>query len=478
MSKALAFLSYGVNAGVMLVVALILAKSLKASEYSHYSFAVATSQTLSVCLFEWLRLSATRYYPGPDPAGTKTLREAFLGGQHVLSFCAIAFSIVVGLIVGDISSLLVTAYAVLQGFVDLQFTMLRFDAQLRLFSKLQTFRGIIALILVVSAALFFRNANAALIGGMLANVLTIASLEFTRPGFVLAAPSFSHIATLREMAKYGISAAAAGGLYQFGPFLLRCAAFRGASDVSYAAFSLVADLMQRPYNVVLNALNGVFFPDAVREHDQSPRSDRLALRLLYAIQVWCLLMIFGCAMAFRNELMPLLVKSELLPSVLAVFPFLSAFFLMHSMVQTTSALVLHLNRAGLQLILQAAIELGSIAALAAVWTNFIAVGIVPVACGGMLGALIGFLSTIPTWRTVPCRLPWASWTAALVTTLLLVLIGQTEADNRIMGLILKASIIGPVIAIGGLVGFAMPFGFVERVTWRHWRVVRPSSTPL
>ena len=61
MSKLLAFLSYGINAGVMLAVSLLLAASLTAAEYSRYSFAVATSQILALCVFEWLRMSATRY---------------------------------------------------------------------------------------------------------------------------------------------------------------------------------------------------------------------------------------------------------------------------------------------------------------------------------------------------------------------------------------------------------------------------------
>ncbi len=476
MSKVLAFLSYGVNAGVMLAVALFLATTLTAAEYSRYSFAVATAQTLAVCIFEWLRMAATRYYPGPTPSDTANLRGAFLGGQYLISICAVISTWAIARWLGDYSWLLITCYAVLQGVVDLQFTMLRFDARLRLFSKLQTTRGILALALAVSAAFLFQNANAALLGGILANILTVAMLEFSQPGFVLVRPTVRQISQLRQMATYGVSAAAAGGLYQFGPFLMRCAAFRGASETSYAAFSLVVDLMQRPYNVALTALNGVFFPDAVREHDRSPNSERIALRRLYAIQVWCLLLIFGCAMAFRHELMPLIVKSPLVPHVLEVFPYLAAFFLVHAAIQTTSALVLHLSRAGLKLIIQAALELGGIAILTVFSTFVFGAGIVPVACGGMLGAIIGILFTASDWRDVPCRLPWTSWAVALITTLVLLVVGQTDSPDQIQGFLYKITIVAPVVAIGGFLGLAIPFGLLGRLHQYRLRVVQPTES--
>ena len=304
MPKALAFLSYGLNAAVMLGIALLLAKTLAPIEYSRYSFAVATTQTLVICLFEWVRIASARYYPGPDPRETPRLRGAFIGGQYAIGACLVVIAAVYMLATSDISCLLVACYAVSWAVLDLQFTMLRFDSQLSLFSKLQMFRGFISLVMIVSVALFSRHSAVALCGAILANVFTIGTLEYVRPGYVFVMPTVNHFMTLRRVASYGISAATAGGLHQMGPFLLRCLAFSGASDAAYAAFSLVSDLMQRPYNLLLSASQGVFFPDAVREHDRSPNSDNAALRFNYAIDAWCLLMTFGGAMAFRNELMP------------------------------------------------------------------------------------------------------------------------------------------------------------------------------
>ena len=475
MSKVFAFLSYGLNAGVMLVIALLLAKLLRSSEYSSYSFAVATAQMLAVCTFEWLRIAATRYYPGPEPENATNLRKAFLSGQYMISFMLMIAAFVITLWTGNVTWVLVTTYSVSQSLVDLQFTMLRFDARLGLFSRLQTLRGILSLVLVVSVAFVFRSGNTALLGGILANVMTILSLEFCQPGFVLTRPSRGHFTTLRNIAIYGVSAATAGGLYQFGPYLLRCAAFRGSSETSYAAFSLVADLMQRPYSVALTALNGVFFPDAVREHDHSPDSGQPALRLLYAIQVWCLLMIFGCAMAFRNELMPLIVKSALIPGVFTVFPFLSVFFLVHAAIQTTSALSLHLARAGFKLILQATIEFCSIATVTWLWISSVDSGIGSVVCSGMLGAIIGFGFTLIEWRTAPCRLPWKSWGIAFMTTVPLLVIGQLQMKSPILGLAIKGSLVGTIIAFGIYFGFAVPFGFKEKLSRRRERGVRPEQ---
>lgn len=466
MPKVLAFLSYGLNAGLMLGIALLLAKSLSPAEYSRYSFAVATAQTLVVCIFEWLRIAAMRHYPGPNPVDAPTIRHAFLGGQYALGICTVLFAAVFAIATSDLYWFLIGFYAVSWGVLDLHLTMLRFDEQLPLFSKLQTFRGFVSLLVIVSAAFFFRHSSAALLAAIFANILTTAALETVRPGFVFVAPSLRQIGRLRQVASYGISAAIAGGLYQIGPFLMRCVAFRSASDISYAAFSLVSDLMQRPYNVVLTASNGAFFPDAVREHDRSPDSDNSALRLLYAIDAWCLLMTFGCTIAFRNELIPLLIKSELLPHVLQVFSVLSAFFLIHAAILNTCAISAHLYRSGSRLIFNAALELGGIVGVIGLWTSFVGSDIFSVACSGAVGAAIGFLLTCAARRRVPCQLPWASWTAAFLTASILICVGQTNAYESLAGVALKGLVTGPIIVIGGLVGFAIPFGLIERFNER------------
>gem|GEM_PF-6920217 len=476
MSKAFAFLSFGLNAGLMLGIALLLSKNLSYAEYYRYSFAVATAQTLGVFVFEWVRMAAVRHYPGPDPDRAPSLRGAFLGGQYVLGLCAIAVALVAALVTADSYWLLIAVYAVASGAVDLQFIMLRFDAQLLLFSKLQTFRAFTSLILISSTALYFRQGSAALLGAIFANALTIVALGTVRPGFVFVRPRLSQIALLRHVASYGISAAAAGGLYQIGPFFLRCAAFRGASDISYAAFSLVMDLLQRPYNLLLDASTGVFFPDAVREHDQSPDSANHSLRFIYALHAWCLLMTFGCAMAFRAEAMSLLVKPTLVPYVLDVFPLLAAFFLVHTAISYTCTLRLHLARSGLGMLIQAAIEIISIVSLTGISLAFVGLDVFSAASGGLLGTVFGFLLATGGWRTTSNQLPWKSWLVAFLTTVPLLLIGQIRFSEHFLGICGKAMIATPIIAIGGFVGFLLPFGLQKRIHFGHWRVA--STTEL
>ena len=93
------------------------------------------------------------------------------------------------------------------------------------------------------------------------------------------------------------------------------------------------------------------------------------------------------------------------------------------------------------------------------------------ACGGAFGALFAFLLACSRRRNRTCQLPWTSLTAAFLTVLPLLLIGQIDAADRVLGLCVKALVVSPIIAIGGLAGFVVPFGLLKKWNLGGWRMV-------
>ena len=130
-SKVATLAAYGYQAVAALGLVLAVAHVLSGPEYARFSQTLATAQFAAIGAFEWIRIAAMRFYPGPDP-DKAPLQKASLGAGFAGS-ALIGGVISIGAIIGGapvIVVLLGAAIAVGQGLTDLYLTVVRFRGDL------------------------------------------------------------------------------------------------------------------------------------------------------------------------------------------------------------------------------------------------------------------------------------------------------------------------------------------------------------
>lgn len=105
MGQIAALGAYVYQAVLALVLLLLVSRILPARDFTHYSLFVTISQFASIAVFEWIRFSCSRFYPGADETAQRSvIAYAFavcaalclLAGAGVLASGAAAPGIAVG----------------------------------------------------------------------------------------------------------------------------------------------------------------------------------------------------------------------------------------------------------------------------------------------------------------------------------------------------------------------------------------------
>lgn len=140
MGQIAALGAYVYQAVLALGLLLLVSRILAPQQFTHYSLFITISQFASITVFEWIRFSCSRFYPGADETAQRSvILYAFavcaalcllVGGGVLASGAASA-----GIAIGGVF------FAVFQGGTELHLTMLRFRQNFRLFSILQAARA-------------------------------------------------------------------------------------------------------------------------------------------------------------------------------------------------------------------------------------------------------------------------------------------------------------------------------------------------
>ncbi len=262
-----------VNAALSFALSLVVAYLVGPEAFGRYAVALSVSVVINTVLFEWLRLSTTRFYSEqvrsdePRVAATLNILYGVTAGAVVTVATVLLVS---GADLGLSPGLLAAAAAVglSVGLFDFRTAQARARFLDRRYAALLFGRGVLAFCLAAGAAWLWREPASALLGSAAAAALTLAVLRETREP---AAGGHFDRALLMRFARYAVPLVAASAIYQALPLLNR-AVLAGRSGFAEAGyFSLASEIAVRLLQNVGSALDLALFQLAVRAEERDGR---------------------------------------------------------------------------------------------------------------------------------------------------------------------------------------------------------------
>jgi hypothetical protein len=346
--------AYGYQAAAALGLVLAVAHVLSAAEYARFSLTLATAQFAAIGAFEWVRIAASRFYPGPDPERAP-LQKASLGAGF-LGSAAIGVLVSLGAMLGGAPVsvvLLGAAIAVGQGLTDLYLTFVRFRGDLGAFARLQSLRATAMIGFAVGGALLTASATGALAGIVLAHA-ALAAVALVTDQHLHATPwRRPSLELVKAQVAYGAPAAGASILYLATTLIARFAISFAAPGAAGAGALLAFDLLQRPFAVVTTAFHALLYPPVVRAYDRGGFKEAgPAIRRLYLIEVGLigalsagLLAVFAWPAAVR-----IVVPETLMATFSASAGFATLLFAIRTITANLVPIQLHLMHRGSEIL--------------------------------------------------------------------------------------------------------------------------------
>ncbi|SFH05835.1 lipopolysaccharide biosynthesis protein [Methylobacterium gossipiicola] len=267
------------NAGLNFVLGLLIAKLLGPSDFGLFALATAGAVVANTILFEWLRLSATRFYSARVRVQEPWIRQGLDRAYAVVGVALFAAALVCagfGLAAGPGGRMAIvagTAVAALGiGVFDYHAALARARFDGGLYFRLVAIKNGLAFVLMAGAAWLLPQPAWVLAAAGLSQFLAAALLW--RPMRDPAAPRIRvRLAeTWRLFVVYGLPLIAANAIYQLLPFLNRgaIAAQAGLAEAGY--FALAADVTTRSIGTLGTALDLLLFQLAVRAEEEEGRA--------------------------------------------------------------------------------------------------------------------------------------------------------------------------------------------------------------
>lgn len=264
-------LGFFLNACANFVIGLLIANFLGPAEYGRFALAFAIAVVVQTALYDWLRLSATRFYSrrtrDGDPAVRSTLALCFLAVSLLLAAAGGAYALVGPSLDFD-NRLIVLALltATANGLFDYSTALARARFDDGAYGRLMLAKNILALAFIGGGAFLFQSAGVALAGGV-ASLFGTALLmrpALRDPG---AAPRGASAAIARRFVAYSAPIVAAHLLYQAMPLASRAIVARVYDFAETGQFALAYDIGLRAVLAFGTALDVLLFQIAVDAHD-------------------------------------------------------------------------------------------------------------------------------------------------------------------------------------------------------------------
>lgn len=273
--------AFVLNAGLNFVLGLLVAKLLGPADFGLFALATAGAIVANTVLFEWLRLSATRFYSARVRADEPWIRQGLDRAYGLVGIGLFAVALLclgAGLVIepGAESRLAITAGAALAalgiGLFDYNAALARARFDGGLYFRLVALKNVLAFVLMAGTAWLLPQP---------AWVLAAAGLAQGGSAWLLRRPLRDPVAprlrvrlaeTWRLFAAYGLPLIAANAIYQIMPFLNRAviAAQGGLAEAGY--FALAADVATRSIGTLGTALDLLLFQLAVRAEEHEGRA--------------------------------------------------------------------------------------------------------------------------------------------------------------------------------------------------------------
>lgn len=269
MKVLLAFLA---NTIANFIIGLMVAKFLGPEEYGRFALAFAIAVVVQTALYDWLRLSATRFYSQRTresaPAVRATMAASFLALTLFL-FLSTGIYALVGPELDFESDLILLALATAtaNGLFDYSTALARARFQDSAYGRLVFVKNVLALVFIGGGAFLFHSAGVALAGGVasLFGTVILARAALRDPGVSMRAANRE---TAKILIAYSAPIVAAHLLYQAMPLASRSIVASVYDFAETGQFSLAYDLGMRAVMAFGSALDVLLFQIAVAAHEE------------------------------------------------------------------------------------------------------------------------------------------------------------------------------------------------------------------
>ncbi len=263
-------LTFIFNAGLNLVVGLAVAGVLGPVEYGRFAVASMLAIVLGTALFEWLRLSATRYIAEPGSRHTRVASlEAGYVAIAVLLIGAALAAPAAGLGPGviEIPIALVALVATLNARFEMRGAEARALFMDRVYLRIVIAKNVLALVLMIGAAALLGSADWVLV---MLGVSTAVACLFVRdpPGETRLSLSRARGADLMLFARYGFPIVGANLVYQVILLVNRSVGAHELGLADAGRLALATDLTIRLLLSIGAALDAFLFQLAVRRRTE------------------------------------------------------------------------------------------------------------------------------------------------------------------------------------------------------------------
>ena len=306
-------LLFVLNAGLSFALGLAVAAVLGPDTYGRFAIGMTVAVVLSTGCFDWLRLSATRFYGEirrqSEPDLRASLNAAYLAIVAVLAL-ALAAALLNGITFGLGPGLLAAAVfcGVAIGLFEFQTALARARFHERSYAVVIAVRAVASVGLGVGIALVIKDAAIVLTATTIGTVLAVAAVA-TPLHDRQASVRLASFARLRGFAAYGMPVVAANVVFQLVVLANRSTAAGLFGYAEAGRLSLATDLGLRLFLAVGAAVDVFVFQLAVRrEAEEGQRAAAAQLRLNAVVVLAVLLLLavgYAAAMpAFEALVVP------------------------------------------------------------------------------------------------------------------------------------------------------------------------------
>ncbi|ENN87717.1 hypothetical protein RHSP_46373 [Rhizobium freirei PRF 81] len=408
MAKIVALAAYFYQAAVAFGLLIAVAHLLTPADYAAYSLFITISQFAAIFCFEWIRYACSRFYPGPTPGSEALERKALtIEFAACAAICLVAASASMFFSVPREIAVLGGLVAVLQGGSDLHLTMLRFRQEFRAFSRLQGSRATILAVGTLAGAVVapsFTSTIVGLLAGYLAYGLWAAFL--TRDSLREAARFEPPL--VRKHFVYGSVAASASVLGMLAPLGLKSILTAALGAGGAAGALLALDLLQRPFVLIVSALQAIQYPDVVASYDREGATPAFRKQLgdYYSLLAGLTLMTAAGIFALLQPVAQLVISAGMRDGFLAVAPFVIGLSACRALTFNMSPTPAHLQHRLLTIFLLAMADcvLLNLGTLAGGYFGSLSDAVLM--GGGMAGALVATAVGVRVLLSLPFDFVW------------------------------------------------------------------------
>ena len=307
-------LLFVLNAGLSFALGLAVAAALGPEIYGRFAIGMTVAVVLSTGCFDWLRLSATRFYGESRRESEPDLR-ASLNAAYVVIMAILALALALALLSGATfglgAGLLAAAVfcGVAVGLFEFQTALARARFHDRSYAIVIAVRAVASLGLGVGTALLVKNAAIVLAATTIGTVLAVAAVA--RPLHDKQATlRLASFARLKGFAAYGVPVVAANVVFQLVVLANRSVAAGLFGYAEAGRLSLATDLGLRLFLAVGAAVDVFVFQLAVRREAEGGQRAAAAQLRLNAVIVLAVLLLLAVGYAVAMPAFEALVVPE------------------------------------------------------------------------------------------------------------------------------------------------------------------------